>query len=256
MRNTKCTGSFGPRTAVGHWPTPSASPFVLALVVLLAAALVGCETSSYFVRHDDKNKPVPIASIPGALAVVRESRNPADRQRAFEYLGDPKHFGGDNAKRDEVAGILTLALSAEADVNLRITLVRSLGKLGSAQGFVGIQQAASDKDPAVRVAASKALGHIGGGDATEKLARLLESDSSLDVRLVAADVLGTLPSREAASALLAGLADPDVALRYRCRASLREMTGRDHPDADGWREEIQTANFEQLAGHKKLLGIF
>ena len=257
MRNTNRQPTFRWTNLI---PAVLALPphrLALAVCITVLAGSVGCETTNYLVRHDDKTKLSPINSLPSALSVIRESRDPSERRRAFEYLGDPKHVGNDEARRDEVAGILTLALAAEADTNLRIVLVRSLGSLGSARAVPGLEQAAADKDPTVRIAACKALAHTSAPEAAEKLESLLASDSNLDVRLAAADALGSVHTREAASALLAGLQDSDVALRYRCRQSLKEMTGTDHvSDVAAWREEIQTANFEQVAGHKKKLGIF
>ena len=87
-----------------------------------------------------------------------------------------------------------------------------------------------------------------------KLDTLLVSDPSLDVRLAAADALGHIPTQQAAMSLLTGIEDADVAIRYRSRQSLKQITGKDHAGNVGeWREDIQTANFEELAARRRHL---
>ena len=215
----------------------------------------GCKHISLFTRKNVQ--PAPIESVPDALSAIRASSDPGVRREAFEFLGDPKHFSGDGAGRDEITDILKLALASEADPQLRITILHSRAKLNSPKAIASIAGAANDKDPAVRVTVCRLLGQSGATQATAQLDELLTADSSLDVRLAAADALGYLPSRQAALALLEGIDDPDVALRFRCRESLKKLTGSDHAaDLAGWRQEIQTASFEEPAGRWKRFGLF
>ncbi|MBI3465083.1 MAG: HEAT repeat domain-containing protein [Planctomycetes bacterium] len=202
---------------------------LLVFFVCLAATnwSTGCKHTSLFTRKNAP--PPPIESVPDALSAIRASSDPSVRRDAFEFLGEPRHYSGNDASRDEITEILKLALTSEA---------------------------ANDKDPAVRVTVCRVLGQAGATQATPQLDDLLMADSSLDVRLAAADALGNLPSRQAALALLEGIDDPDVALRFRCRESLKKLTGSDHStDLAGWRQEIQTASFEQPAGRRRLFGL-
>ena len=194
--------------------------------------------------------------MPDALSAIRSSSDPSVRREAFEFLGEPRHYSGNDTSRDEITEILKLALTAEDDPHSRITILRSLAKLRSPNSFAAIAGAANDKVPAVRVTVCKLMGQAGAIHATGQLDELLTADSSLDVRLAAAEALGNLPSRQAALALLEGIDDPDVALRFRCRESLKKLTGSDHAaDLAGWRQEIQTASFEQPVGRRKLFGL-
>ena len=216
---------------------------------------MGCKHTSWFTRKSVQ--PAPIESVPDALSAIRSSSDPSVRRAAFEFLGNPRHYSGNDNNRDEISDILQLALSAEADPHLRITILQSLAKLQSPKALAAISGAATDKDPAVRVTACRLLGQAGAAQATAQLDELLTADSSLDVRLAAAEALGNLPSRQAALALLEGIDDPDVALRFRCRESLKKLTGTDHAaDLAGWRHEIQTASFEEPAAHRKRFGLF
>ena len=223
----------------------------LAAAALLLSA-IGCETTSFFAR---KPSPAPqIDSTKSALAAIRESRDPGLRHAAFEYLGNPKHLGSDAGDRNEITTILGLAVQSEPDAQNRITIMHSIERIGSPKQFEALAPAVSDKDDRVRIAACRLLGKAGTPEAASNLDYLLISDSSLDVRLAAADALGHIPTREAAMSLLTGIEDPDVAIRYRCRQSLKKITGKDHAGNVGeWRQEIQTANFEELAGRKHSL---
>jgi HEAT repeat protein len=224
----------------------------------MSAALVlsalGCGASTYFTRFRDTTPTVD--SPQEALAAIRESRDPGLRRAAFEYLGNPRHLGGEAGDRDEVTTILGLALQSEAEPQTRILILESMTHLGSPQRVEAMSPAVTDKEPAVRAAACRHLGRTGSPEAAAKLEPLLVSDSSLDVRLAAADALAHIPTRPAALSLLAGLEDSDVAIRYRCRESLKQITGKDHSsDVGQWQQEIQTANFEELAKRPRF-GLF
>jgi HEAT repeat protein len=213
---------------------------------------LGCKATSFFARKH-YSKP-SIDSAAAALAAIRESSDPALRRAAFEYLGDPAHLGTDD--RDEVSNIMGLAVTSEPHAQTRIVILQSLSRLGSPNRWEPIAAALNDKEPAVRACACRLIGKSGRTDVVPMLDQLLLNDSNLDVRLAAADALGNVSTRDAAMALLSGVADADVAVRYRCRQSLQHIMGKDHAaDVDEWRKEIQTANFEELAGQKRFLGL-
>jgi HEAT repeat protein len=221
----------------------------MTLSVALIVSALGCGTTSLFSRY---RNPAPTVDTPQeALAAIRESRDPGLRRAAFEFLGDPRHLGGEAGDRDEVTTILGLALQSETEPQTRIVILESMTRLGSATRVEAMSPAVADKDPSVRVAVCRHLGRTGASEATAKLDSLLASDQSLDVRLAAADALGHVPTQQAALSLLTGLEDSDVAIRFRCRESLKRISGKDHAgNVAEWREEIQTANFEELAARR------
>lgn len=230
-------------------------PPALTLSAALILSAIGCEATSFFTRN--RNSIPTVDSPQAALAAIRESRDPGLRRAAFEYLGDHRHVGGEAGDRDEVTTILGLALQSESDPQSRIVILDSITRLDSPKRLEAMAPAVNDKDPTVRVAACRHLGRTGAPEAGAKLEPLLVSDPSLDVRLAAADALGHIPTQQAAMSLLAGIEDSDVAIRYRCRQSLKQITGKDYAGNVGeWRQEIQTANFEELAGRHHGLKIF
>jgi HEAT repeat protein len=227
------------------------SRFAFAVWAAALLCTLGCKTSSLFTRKTYSKPSIDSASA--ALASIRQSSDPAQRRAAFEYLGNPSHLGTEG--REEISSILALALSSEQQAQTRIVILQSLARLGSPQRWEAFNAALRDKDPTVRVMACRLIARSGSTDQTEALDDLLNSDTSLDVRLAAADALSNIPTREAAMALLSGVQDSDVAVRHRCRQSLQNLTGKDHGgNADEWRTEIQTANFEQLPTHKGPFG--
>lgn len=224
----------------------------VALCSAILISALGCKATSFFARKQ-YSRP-SIDSPAAALAAIRESSDPAQRRAAFEYLGEPDHVATDD--REEVTGILSLALSSEPNAQTRIVILRSLARLDSPKRWEPIATALKDNDPAVRITACRVVGKSAGPEVVNLLDQLLVNDSNLDVRLAAADALGNIATREAALALLSGVADTDVAMRYRCRQSLRQIIGKDHAaNVDQWREEIQTANFEELGGQKRFFGL-
>ncbi len=229
------------------------------------AGLAGCKSGGLLARKQSST--ISIESVPDALAALRESRDPVARWMAVEYLGEPRHVDAD--RRAEVSDILALAVSVESEPNARIHILQSLDELGSPKRAPALLEAAKDKDASVRATACRLLGRanvptrnpasvsIATGpdytsEVTESLDTLLVSDTNLDVRLAAAEALGHLPNQQSALALVGGISDSDVAIRFRCRESLKRITGKDYSgDVGKWREEIQTANFEELAGRRR-----
>jgi HEAT repeat protein len=220
----------------------------LAIGGVVFFCTVGCKTTSIFSRKT-YSKP-SIESATAALAVIRESKNPAERRAAFEFLGDPSHLGSED--REEISSILALALTSEQQAQTRIVILQSLAKLGSPKRWDAYNASLQDKAPSVRVMACRLIGRSGSTEQTKALDSLLISDPNLDVRLASAEALSNIPTREAALALLSGVQDTDVAVRNRCRESLRHITGKDHgANTDEWRTEIQTANFDELATQRR-----
>ncbi|GEM_PF-2672272 len=229
--------------------------YVTAIALSVMALSFGaCQSTLPFARTRDQTPAVD--SVATALGVIRESLDPARRREAFEYLGKPSHTRGDAALRADVCDILALALKADPDPHTRVIIVQALGEIGGADQAPALVAAMGDAEPAVRIAVCRVLGKLKAQDATANLDSLFLTDPELDARLAAAEALGQLPGQQAALALVGGLNDPDVAVRFRCRESLKQMLGQDHGvDLNAWRDEIRHANFDELARPKRF-GIF
>ena len=178
------------------------------------------------------------------------------RREAIEYLGKPGLYR-DLSEKEEIVDVLTAALPFESNVHTRVAIVRTIGQVGSPVAGKALIQAAGDKEETVRVAVCETLGQLKTPETARALDDLLVGDADLDVRLAAADALGTHRNRAAALALLVGLEDRDLAIQHRCRESLRRVLGTDYGNnLAKWREKIQTANFAGPARQTKSFLLF
>jgi len=195
---------------------------------------------------------VKIDDVPDALAAVRDERDPTRRYHAYLYLGDPDLYA-DQETVNEVVKVLAAALKVEREEQNRVAIIESLGRLGSPAAIPALSEAVRDPSAAIRTAACEALGRIGSPEVIPALEQRFTSDDSLDVRLAAAASLGNVHDRNAAIVLVQGLTDPDVAVVYRCRESLKQLLGEDHGnDVDAWRQAVRQADFTKPAKHSLL----
>jgi HEAT repeat protein len=94
----------------------------------------------------------------------------------------------------------------------------------------GIQFAAADESPQLRVAACEALGKVGDSAAVDILAVLVEHDEEIDVRLAATSELASFSNPPSLRALGIALDDPNPALQFRAMQSLKVASGRHFGD--------------------------
>ncbi len=144
------------------------------------------------------------------LRALRSDRDPAVRLQVAEAMW---RLGDDDALEALVAGTLSLypddqmmalsGLAASGDrrilEDLRSSLTteyeainlvaaRSMGKLGSDEGYGVALRGVKSTDPKMRLLAALAMGSIGRADAQDELAILLR-DANPDVRLAAASAI-------------------------------------------------------------------
>ena len=120
-----------------------------------------------------------------------------------------------------VQGFLPLVKDPAASV--RLAAVRSLGALGNRVGMRALTDALEDSDADIRCAAAEALGDLKQSITGVALAKLLQKDVSLEVRIAAAGSLGRTESRAAIEPLVAGLADKEPRVRAACAKALLSM---------------------------------
>jgi HEAT repeat protein len=109
---------------------------------------------------------------------------------------------------------------------IRAAGVRVLGEISTISALPGIQAAAVDADPLVRVAASEAFGRRADSDAATALSRLATDDADTDVRLSAVAALGNCEDQQAVQALSLALDDGNPAIQNRAVQSLKSSTGQ------------------------------
>lgn len=120
-----------------------------------------------------------------------------------------------------VQGFLPLVKDPAASV--RLAAVRSLGALGNRVGMRALTDALEDSDADIRCAAAEALGDLKQSITGVALAKSLQKDVSLEVRIAAAGSLGRTESRAAIEPLVAGLADKEPRVRAACAKALLSM---------------------------------
>ena len=120
-----------------------------------------------------------------------------------------------------VRGFMPLVKDASASV--RLAAVRSLGALGNRVGIRALTDALEDSDAEVRCAAAQALGELRQSTTGVALAKSLQKDASLDVRVAAAESLSRTESRAAVEPLVTGLSDKEPRVRVACAKALTAM---------------------------------
>ncbi len=137
---------------------------------------------------------------------------------------------------------LTLAQIIEHDDNalLRAAAVKTLSLFPPQLSGPALAKALEDGSANVRIAACEAWCDQQPGPAVEHLARILGSDTDLDVQIAAAKGLSNFQDPRAVSALALALDSKDPALQYRATRSLAEISPVDYGrDVVAWKQYLQ-----------------
>jgi hypothetical protein len=163
--------------------------------------------------------------------------------------------------RETVVRGLALVARTDSSPSVRCAAIRGLGGSRSpavVEPVLQILAAKSEHDPAVvapdatvRWDAVAVLSELlaarvdvgSNGDAIRVTGiRLLGNDPSRDVRVVAAELLGSFQETDVLDALIAGLEQRDFGVVYECERSLMRITGQSHDhDPVAWRQWRQQA---------------
>ncbi len=211
-----------PRTILHH----------LMLGLLLAAA--GCRSAG-----------VP----PGVL--FWEKQDVADFELPHEKIERYQKLAASGRRKpaeekEKLAQQLATEIRETKDPILRTHIVQALEVLPSPTGAKVLQAAISDEDEYVRLVAVKGLSAQGGTDNTRALARVVESEKDLAVRMAAIRGLGNLKTPEAVTALAIALDDPNPAIVDSTIDSLEIATGKYYArDAKVWAEVARGSDLPQ-----------
>jgi len=224
--------------------------------ILLGTAIVlpACSGSRTLHKH-----PAFVTEADAAcyLSGALEGDNPDVRRDQIVQLSKTRWVG-----RDTVVRGLALVARTDSSPSVRCAAIRGLGASrtpGAIEPLLGILAADGGRDPAVvapdatvrwdsvavlsqLLAARVDVGS--NGDAVRTTAiRLLGNDPSRDVRIVAAELLGSFQEREVLDALIAALDQRDFGVVYECERSLMRITGQSHDyDPVAWRQWLQQAD--------------
>jgi HEAT repeat protein len=198
----------------------------------------------------------------GAVNSLGDSRTPADvkkmlfnsnphvRESAVRiagYFGYPDcatqlldriHDVSENVRRAAVENLAHLQddrifdalmrASRDESPRIRSAAVQALGSLENTSGLAALVQAMSDSDAWVRYYAARSLAHLGSPEAIDVLAAAVRGDEANQVRIAAADALGSIGGARVVAMLAPLVESADVDL---ARAALNALGAVGHPDA-------------------------
>jgi HEAT repeat protein len=130
-------------------------------------------------------------------------------------------------EENRVLSVLQTALHDESP-RIRAAAAQSLGHLESVASVPDLMRAMADADEWVRYYTARALGQIRSPESIDTLAAALREDSAAQVRIAAADALGSIGGRRPVAMLAPFVTsdNPDLA-----RAALLALGVVGHPDA-------------------------
>jgi hypothetical protein len=186
--------------------------------------------------------------LPGELIAYSSGDNPAKatRQMQEDRSSDARRRGINDLLRWDFAHNPPYLLRYreiarnDPDPYVRSVAIRALNRCRDADSRPTYVAGLSDNSPLVRLESVKALVNLPDPSAAEGLIRLVtKADEDRDVRIAAADALGSYRRLEVARALTPRLAEHDFSVAWQARRSLRRLTGRDFRyDEAAWLEYI------------------
>jgi len=190
-------------------------------------------------REGDEPLEILIGGLPGA--------GPAVRERITDVLAR----SGGHLVQERLAALAR----TEADRDLRLGIIWTLGKLGAAEAVPVLAALVGDPDPRIRASAAGALGKIPGEESRRALIGATE-DRDARTRAAAVNALaragGATPG--ALDALASRLADPDPFVRNRAALALGRLGGADAEARLGDPETASRVDEVTLLVARSLLG--
>jgi hypothetical protein len=204
--------------------------------VLLACAVAGCGGKTADQWFKERFSPPTTATRIAQL----ESLKADERREALQVLAADKSA---TAIPSVVTIFCTLART-DKDPAVRDAAVHGLaGMQGDAVLETLTAVATGDRSPYVRREAIVSLGRRVPPEGAAAMIKALKEDSSVDVRLAAAENLSRFREKVAAGALVAVIEDNDVGVATRAWASLRYMTGQNLPrQRQAWADFLVSAD--------------
>jgi HEAT repeat protein len=209
----------------------SGQRILIVLCGLTAVTVAGCADLDILPSWVPFQSPAS-DQLPGVVA-------PAERIAELRKLSQ-KAASSSPEERQRISQQLVASIRTEKDPQIRVEIIRALGRYPSPEGEVILKAALADADTHVRVAACEAWGKHGDAQAVSLLSDALRSDVDADVRLAAAKALGKTKNPEAVAALGEALSDADPAMQYRAVLSLQKVTGKDlGNDVERWQQYVK-----------------
>ncbi|HEY1064498.1 MAG TPA: HEAT repeat domain-containing protein, partial [Pirellulales bacterium] len=168
-----------------------------------------------------------------------DGENPLDRVKAFKTVTAEAAKKSPEQQTQEVAE-LQLCYQRETDALMRAKLLEAIASYPTADVDSIFKSALMDQNPAVRLSVVNA--YIKRGEsAVPMLAEIATNDSDVDVKLAAARALGELGGKDATAALGSLLEDTNPAVQFRAMQALSDATGKKlGNDINAWKSYVQS----------------
>jgi HEAT repeat protein len=185
-------------------------------------------------------------------------KTPEDRAKELAELAKtaPKKTP---EEQQRISQELAHEIRQENDPMMRRHLLRTLEAYPTPLAMAVLLAGAKDSDTEVRRVACECLGKRGGPEAVQELTRVANSDSEFDVRIAAIRGLGQSHDKGTLVTLAEAMVDPNPAMQFRAKESLKEVSGRDFgDDVEAWREYAKNdhSHDDQPSLAERILGIF
>jgi len=170
-------------------------------------------------------------SGPGAIGWFADRENSSYRTATMridaiqEFATRSTH--ADTPEQREIANQLARQIQVEPDPLVREAIVRSIAEFRVPLAAQVLEAGLRDDDPSVRRQCCAAMGRRGEVSAIPELARVMKSESDIDVRLAAVEAFGAIKSPESIAALATALEDNDPAMQYAGVRSMQAISDRD-----------------------------
>jgi HEAT repeat protein len=157
--------------------------------------------------------------------------------------------GVDTPQQRQITDQLARQIQVEPDPLVREAVIKSIAEFRTPMAQQVLEAGLGDESKAVRIACCNALGRRAEAASVPSLAKTLQGESDIDVRLAAAEALGNIKSPAAIQALVVALDDRDPAMQYVGVQSMKSITGKDYgPDVGAWRQVATGQNPPAPAG--------
>jgi hypothetical protein len=168
-----------------------------------------------------------------------EPRYPDLRRQAIMYLS--KHEYG---RQDPYLKYYAEMARSDPDWTVRAMAIRALNRARDKSVTTIYLNALDDKNELVRLEGAKALANIPEPLAVQALIKHLDSpEETNNVRVACADALRCYRRQEVAQVLVRNLRDPQFAVAWTSRRSLKLMTGKDYRyDQSAWLTYLSETN--------------
>jgi HEAT repeat protein len=195
----------------------------LRISLLLAALTLcaGCTTTPWPLRMLQRPERTTYRTAEMRMDAVRDMRS--------------KATGADSPDQREIANQLARQIQVEPDPLVRVTIVDTLSEFKTPLASQVLEAGLSDEDMQVRRHCCLALGRRKDPAAVPVLAKTINTEQKLEVRVAAVNALGEINSPDAYAALAVAMEDRDPAMQFAGVNSMKAISGKDlGGDVSAW----------------------